>query len=77
MSLQRIILATSLMLMAEFELDGALARSDKEPCEALLEESAVRSEMSGNGMSHLWPMMVDTRHLWKKVEEGRPGSSKL
>ena len=34
----------------EFELDSALARSDVEPYQALFEEGAVRSEMSGNGM---------------------------
>lgn len=61
----------------EFELDSALARSDKEPYEALFEEGAVRSEMSGNGMSHLWPMMVDTRQLWRKIEEEKAGRSKL
>lgn len=61
----------------EFELDSALARSDREPYEALFEEGAVRSEMSGNGMSHLWPMMVDTRQLWKKIKEDNPGRAKL
>lgn len=61
----------------EFELDSALARSDKEPYQALFEEGAVRSEMSGNGMSHLWPMMVDTRNIWRKVEEEKAGRSKL
>lgn len=61
----------------EFELDSALARSDKEPYEALFEEGAVRSEMSGNGMSHLWPMMVDTRQLWRKVEEEKASRTKL
>lgn len=61
----------------EFELDSALARSDKEPYEALFEEGAVRSEMSGNGMSHLWPMMVDTRQLWRKIEEEKAGRAKL
>ena len=39
----------------EYELDSALARSDVEPYEALFEEGAKRSEMSGSGMSHLWP----------------------
>ena len=61
----------------EFELDSALARSDKEPYEALFEEGAMRSEMSGNGMSHLWPMMVDTRQLWRKIEEEKAGRAKL
>lgn len=53
----------------EYELDSALARADKEPYEALFEEGAKKSEMSGNGMSHLWSMMVDTRQLWKRIEE--------
>ena len=37
----------------EYEMDSALARSDTEPYEALFQEGAVRSEMSGNGMSLL------------------------
>ena len=53
----------------EYELDSALARADKTPYEALFEEGAKASEMSGEGMSHLWPMMVDTRQLWRRVEE--------
>lgn len=56
----------------EFELDSALARSDKTPYEALFEEGAKRSEMSGNGMSHLWPMMVDTRQIWKRIKAEQP-----
>jgi acyl-CoA oxidase len=35
----------------EYEMDSALARSDTEPYEALFQEGAVRSEMSGFGMS--------------------------
>jgi acyl-CoA oxidase len=61
----------------EFELDSAMARSDKTPYEALFEEGAVRSEMSGNGMSHLWPMMVDTRQMWRRIEEEKAGRAKL
>jgi acyl-CoA oxidase len=61
----------------EFELDSALARSEKDPYEALFEEGAVRSEMSGNGMSHLWPMMVDTRSIWRKIEQEKAGKTKL
>lgn len=61
----------------EFELDSALARSDKNPYEALFEEGAVRSEMSGNAMSHLWPMMVDTRNMWRRIEEEKAGKAKL
>jgi acyl-CoA oxidase len=34
----------------EYEMDSALARSDTEPYEALFQEGAVRSEMSGTGM---------------------------
>jgi acyl-CoA oxidase len=54
----------------EYEMDSALARADKSPYEALFEEGAKRSEMSGNGMSHLWPMMVDTRQLWRRASAG-------
>lgn len=61
----------------EYELDSALARSDTEPYESLFQEGAVRSEMSGNGMSHLWPMMVDTRQMWKRIEEEKAGKAKL
>lgn len=61
----------------EYEMDSALARSDKEPYEALFEEGAQRSEMSGAGMSHLWPMMVDTRSMWKRIEEEKAGRAKL
>ena len=61
----------------EYEMDSALARSDTEPYEALFQEGAVRSEMSGMGMSHLWPMMVDTRQMWKKIEEETAGRAKL
>ena len=61
----------------EYEMDSALARSDTEPYEALFQEGAVRSEMSGMGMSHLWPMMVDTRQMWKKIEEENAGRAKL
>ena len=61
----------------EYELDSVLARSDKEPYEALFEEGAQRSEMSGSGMSHLWPMMVDTRQLWKRIEAEKAGKPRL
>ena len=61
----------------EYEMDSALARSDKEPYEALFEEGAKRSEMSGNGMSHLWPMMVETRQMWKRIEEEKASKAKL
>ncbi|TKA78007.1 hypothetical protein B0A55_03845 [Friedmanniomyces simplex] len=55
----------------EYEMDSALARADKTPYEALFEEGARRSEMSGNSMSHLWPMMVDTRQMWKRIDGAR------
>lgn len=55
----------------EYEMDSALARADKTPYEALFEEGAKRSEMSGNGMSHLWPMMVDTRKTFERIQEAR------
>ena len=54
--------------LTEYELDSALAKADQTPYEALL-EGAKRSEMSGAGMSHLWPIMVDTRQIWKRLEE--------
>ena len=54
--------------LTEYELDSALAKADQTPYEALL-EGAKRSEMSGAGMSHLWPIMVDTRQMWKRIEE--------
>jgi acyl-CoA oxidase len=52
--------------LTEYELDSALAKSDQSPYEALL-DGAKKSEMSGTKMSHLWPMMVETRQLWEKV----------
>ena len=52
----------------DYELDSALARPDQTPYEALL-EGAKKSEMSGTGMSHLWPMMVDTRQIWKRLQK--------
>ena len=58
-------------------MDSALARTDKEPYAALFEEGAVRSEMSGNGMAHLWPMMVETRQMWRQIEEEKGGKAKL
>lgn len=53
----------------EYEMDSALARAGRNPYEALFEEGAKLSEMSGNAMSHLWPMMVDTRQMWRRIEE--------
>jgi acyl-CoA oxidase len=55
----------------EFELDSALARHDQTPYEALL-EGARKSEM--NHMQHLWPMMVDTRRIWKQVQQEKEGA---
>ncbi|KAK5206367.1 hypothetical protein LTR41_007805 [Exophiala xenobiotica] len=49
----------------EYELDSALARADQTPYEALL-DGARKSEM--NNMQHLWPMIVDTRRIWRRVE---------
>ena len=48
----------------EYEMDSALARADQTPYEALL-DGAKGSEM--NHMQHLWPMMVDTRSIWKQI----------
>jgi acyl-CoA oxidase len=64
--------------LTEYEMDSALARADQTPYEALL-EGAKKSEMSGEKMSHLWPMMVDTRRLWQRIEEeeGSFGKAKL
>jgi len=53
----------------EYEMDSALARAGRNPYEALFEEGAKLSEMSGNAMSHLWPMMVDTRQMWRRIKE--------
>ncbi|KAK4938217.1 hypothetical protein LTR10_021290 [Elasticomyces elasticus] len=50
----------------EYELDSALARADETPYEALL-NGAKKSEM--NNMQHLWPMMVDTRRIWREIEQ--------
>lgn len=47
----------------EYEMDSALARAGQTPYEALL-NGAKASEM--NNMQHLWPMMVETRSLWKQ-----------
>jgi acyl-CoA oxidase len=58
--------------LTEYELDSALARADQTPYEALL-DGAKKSEMSGAGMSHLWPIMVDTRQTWKRLEEEKAG----
>lgn len=57
----------------EYELDSALARADQTPYEALL-EGAKKSEM--NHMQHLWPMMVDTRRIWKRLEDEKSGGAK-
>jgi acyl-CoA oxidase len=60
--------------LTEYELDSALARTDQKPYEALL-DGAKKSEMSGAGMSHLWPIMVDTRQTWKRLEEEKAGKA--
>lgn len=57
--------------LTEYELDSVLARADQTPYEALL-DAAQRSEMSGEKMSHLWPMMVETRQLWRSVDNADP-----
>lgn len=63
--------------LTEYELDSALARSDQTPYEALL-LGAKKSEMSGDKMSHMWPMMVDTRKLASRIDEERQaGKAKL
>lgn len=62
--------------LTEYELDSALARSDQTPYEALF-EGARKSEMSARQMSHLWPMMVDTRQTWKRIEQERRQQTKL
>lgn len=63
--------------LTEYELDSALAKADQTPYEALF-EGAKRSEMSGAGMSHLWPLMVETRQMWQKIEQDKNvRSSKL
>ncbi|KAK5952764.1 hypothetical protein OHC33_006357 [Knufia fluminis] len=63
--------------LTEYEIDSALARSDQTPYEALL-DGAKRSEMSGEKMSHLWAMMVDTRKMAGRIEaERKEGKAKL
>ena len=62
--------------LTEYELDSAFARADQTPYEAIF-EGAKRSEMSGEGVRHLWPLMVETRGLWKKIEEEERGRAKL
>ncbi|KAK5705294.1 hypothetical protein LTR97_002412 [Elasticomyces elasticus] len=54
-----------------YEMDSALARADRTPYEALFEEGAKSSEMSGDKMKHLFEMMVDTRQLWKRIEAAK------
>ncbi|KAK5718220.1 hypothetical protein LTR17_015793, partial [Elasticomyces elasticus] len=54
-----------------YEMDSALARADRTPYEALFEEGAKNSEMSGDKMKHLFEMMVDTRQLWKRIEAAK------
>jgi acyl-CoA oxidase len=54
--------------LTEYELDSALARSNPTPYEALF-EGAKNTEMSGMKMLHLWPVIVDTKHIWKKINE--------
>ena len=48
----------------EYEMESALARADKDPYESLL-EGAQKSDL--NDMQHLWPMLVETRSLWKHM----------
>ncbi|KAJ3529548.1 hypothetical protein NM208_g9704 [Fusarium decemcellulare] len=48
----------------EFELDSALARSDLDPYEALL-DGAKNSEM--NASRHLWPIIIGATKIWKEV----------
>ena len=50
----------------EYELDSALARADQTAYEVLF-EGAQKSEM--NHMQYMWPMIVDTRRMWKRIEE--------
>lgn len=59
--------------LTAYELDSVLARADQTPYEALL-DGAKRSEMSGEKMSHLWPLMVETRQVWKSVGTAGPAS---
>ena len=56
--------------LTEYELDSALARSDKTPYEALW-DGAKASEMSGEGMKSIRPFIVETRNTWKEAEAGR------
>jgi len=56
--------------LTEYELDSALARSNQDPYEALL-DGAKKSEMSGDRMAHMWPLMVETRKLADKIDKER------
>jgi len=56
--------------LTEYELDSALARSDMTPYEALL-DGAKKSEMSGEKMSHMWPMIVDIRKMASRIGEAK------
>ena len=58
----------------DFEMDSALARPDMDPYEALL-EGAKNSEM--NNMREIWPLIVDARKIWGRLEAKQEGKAKL
>lgn len=53
--------------LTEYELDSALARTNLNPYEALF-HGAKNSEMSGENMSHIWPLIVETTNLWENKD---------
>ncbi|KAF7193638.1 Peroxisomal acyl-coenzyme A oxidase 1 [Pseudocercospora fuligena] len=51
----------------EYELDSALARADKSPYESLF-EAAKNSELSGEKMEHMYPVIIETTNIWRKMQ---------
>ena len=58
----------------DFEMDSALARPDMDPYQALL-EGAKNSEM--NNMKDIWPLIVDARKIWGRLEAEQAVKTKL
>ncbi|KEF52473.1 uncharacterized protein A1O9_11315 [Exophiala aquamarina CBS 119918] len=52
--------------LTENDPDSALARTNQTPYEALF-QGAQTSEMSGEKMSHIWPLIIETTRLWKQA----------
>lgn len=58
----------------DFEMDSALARPDMDPYQALL-DGAKNSEM--NDMRDIWPLIVDARKIWGRLEAEKQAKAKL